>query len=63
MRYTIRPISDLMTRRKPRVRKCRLRADGWYVTTPTPYGTQRAWRRTWRAAYDHALHIATRSTP
>ena len=52
-----------MTRSKPRVRKCRLRADGWYVTWPAPYGTQRAWCRTWRAAYDHALHIATRSTP
>ena len=52
-----------MTRSKPRVRKCRLRADGWYVTTPTPYGTQRAWRRTWREALDLALDHAPRSTP
>ena len=52
-----------MTRSKPRVRKCRLRADGWAVTFSTPYGTQRAWRRTWREALDLALDHAPRSTP
>ena len=63
MRYTIRPISDLMTRRKPRVRKCRPRADGWVVTFPSPHGTQWAWRRTWREALDLALDHAPGSTP
>ena len=52
-----------MTRRKPRVRKCRLRANGWFVTFPTPYETQWAWRRTWREALDLALDHAPRSTP
>lgn len=52
-----------MTRRKPRVRKCRLRANGWIVTVPNPYETQWAWRRTWREALDLALDHAPRITP